>query len=189
MIFEEDYSDNDDESNDNLLMNTLKSKGKKSKRRKQTVRLQEPLYFTPIDSNSTDMHSKNVVGSDTDASRSISTNPQNFIPGLLDTSAEPTSGITLNSAGGPRQAKGVGPMVVSTNQTQDGSPVFVIDPKGVLLESDSNDNELTVYAQQYLKALGLPLKQQFMNGEDDILLCSRTKRIILLSEINGILVL
>ena len=111
-------------------------------------------------------------------------------PGLLDTSAEATSGITFNSAGGPRRAKGVGPMVVSTNQTQDGTPIFIIDPNGVLLESDSsNDNELTVYAQQHLKALGLPLKQQFMDGEDDVLLCRRTKRVILLSEFNGILVL
>ena len=187
---EEDYSDDDDDEVDNLLMNTLKNKGKKSKRTKRTVRWKESLYFTPIDSNSTEMHPKDVVGIDTDASRSISTNPQNFIPGLLDTSAEATSGITFNSAGGPRRAKGVGPMVVSTNQTQDGSPIFIIDPNGVLLESDSsNDNELTVYAQQHLKALGLPLKQQFMDGEDDVLQCRRTKRVILLSEINGILVL
>ena len=136
------------------------------------------------------MHSKDVVGIDTDASKSISTNPQNFIPGMLDTSAEATSGITFNSDGCPRRAHGVGPMVMSTNQTQDGSPIFIIDPNGVLLESDgSNDNELTVYAQQHLKALGLPLKQQFTDGEDDVLLCSRTKRVILLSEINGILVL
>ena len=82
------------------------------------------------------MHSKDVVGIDTDASRSISTNPQNFIPGMLDTSAEATSGITFNSAGGPRRAKGVGPMVVSISQTQDGSPIFIIDPNGVLLDSD-----------------------------------------------------
>ena len=136
------------------------------------------------------MHPKDVVGIDTDASRSISTNPHNFIPGLLDTSAEATSGITFNSAGGPRRAKGVELMVVSTNQTQDGTPIFIIDPNGVLLESDSsNDNDLTVYAQQHLKALGLPLKQQFMDGEDDVLLCRRTKRVILLSEFNGILVL
>ena len=111
-------------------------------------------------------------------------------PGLLDTSAEATSGITFNSAGGPKRAKGVELMVVSTNQTQDGTPIFIIDPNGVLLESDSsNDNDLTVYAQQHLKALGLPLKQQFMDGEDDVLLCRRTKRVTLLSEFNGILVL
>jgi hypothetical protein len=88
--YEEDYSDDDDDQDDNLLMNTLKNKGKKSKRSKRTVRWKESLYFTPIDSNSTEMHPKDVVGIDTDASRSISTNPQNFIPGLLDTSAEAT---------------------------------------------------------------------------------------------------
>ena len=55
-------------------------------------------------------------------------------------------------------------MVVSANQTQDGLPIFIIEPKGILLDSDgSNDNELTVYAQQHLKALGLPLKQQLMD--------------------------
>jgi hypothetical protein len=129
------------------------------------------------------MHPKNLVGIDTDASRSISTNPQNFIPGLLDTSAEATKGNTFNSAGGPRRAKGMGPIVVRTNQTNDGSQVFIIDPKGVLLESDSSsDNELTLFAQQHLKALGVPLNQQFMDEEDDVLLCSRTKRVILLSE-------
>ena len=55
-------------------------------------------------------------------------------------------------------------MVVSTNQTEDGLPTFIIDLKGILLDSDgSNDNELTVYAQQHLKALGLPLMQQLMD--------------------------
>ena len=164
--FDQDYDDDDDESSDNFLMNTLKNKGKKSKRRKSRVQFQdqESLYVTPIDSSSKKMHSKDVVGIDTDASKSISTNPQNFIPGMFGTSAETTRGITFNSAGGPRRAKGVEPMVVSTNQTEDGLPTFIIDLKGILLDSDgSNDNELTVYAQQHLKALGLPLKQQSMD--------------------------
>ena len=90
--FDQDYDDDDDESSDNLLMNTLKNKGKKSKRRKSRVQFQdqESLYVTPIDSSSKKMHSKDVVGIDTDASKSISTNPQNFIPGMFDTSAEAT---------------------------------------------------------------------------------------------------
>ena len=47
---EESYSDDDDDQDDNLLMNTLKTKGKKSKR---TKRWKNSLYFTPIGSDST----------------------------------------------------------------------------------------------------------------------------------------
>ena len=78
--FDEDYSDDDDELNDNLLMNTLKNKSKQSKRSKRTVRFQESLYFTPIDSSSKEMHSKDVVGVDTDASKSVSTTPPELHP-------------------------------------------------------------------------------------------------------------
>jgi hypothetical protein len=80
-------------------------------------------------------------------------------------------------------------MVVSTNSTHDGKPVFVVDPQAVLLESASGDSEFTVFAQQRLKKRGLPLKQNYMQTKDDVLYCERSDKVVLLSEHNGILVL
>ena len=80
-------------------------------------------------------------------------------------------------------------MVISTNSTPDGKPVFIVDPCAVLLETKPGDVEFTVFAQQRLKKRGLPLKQNYMDTRDDVLYCETNDRYVLLHEDNGILVL
>jgi hypothetical protein len=59
----------------------------------------------------------------------------------------------------------------------------------VLLESAPSDSEFTVFAQQRLKKRGLPLKQNYMQTNDDFLYCERSDKVVLLSKHNDILVL
>jgi hypothetical protein len=190
-IFESSSDDSDEEDSLSALMAISKEKGKKGKAKKKNRLFMMPMFPQLADNKCLSMlHSKNVVGIDTDASCFCSTNPQDFIPGLLNKSKKATENYSFLSAGsGTRKAIGVGPAAISTNQTEDGKPVFLISPVGVLLEKTGNQNGLTVLSQCHLRGLQVPLRQLHNGTDEDVLLCLRTNKTIRLDIENGIQVL
>ena len=136
-----------------------------------------------------ELHSKDVTGVDTDASRFVTTDRRHMIPSLLNTSPAMCDKITFSSAAGTTRCIGVGPGGRYTNETSTRETVAIIDPQGVLLEKLPGGNDITVYAQQRLKSLGLPLTQCYNGTDDDVLICQKTGMVINLTTENGILVL
>ena len=125
------------------------------------------------------LHSLSVAGCDTDTPRLISTELEDFIPGLLNTSEKATRGITFNGCGGGvSHAGGIGPGAFKTTNTENGVPKYLIDPQGVWIKKKPGDPSLRVFAQQRMKMMGLPLKQSFNGTKDDVLLCERTGNIV-----------
>ena len=180
----EDEDAHEEADEQQSLVNLLMSAARQSKRKKGRT------YMTCHNVSLGLLHSADVVGIDTDASMFVSTNRQHFVPGMLKTDAMSVGNLAFSSAGaGERKAVGVGPVAISTNETCDGKPAFIIDPNGVLIDKEPGASEFTVFAQQRLKSLGLPLRQCHENTDDDVLLCLRTKRTINLSTQGGIQVL
>ena len=170
--------------NQQTLVNMLMSAARQGKKKKGRINMTCHNVALGL------LHQDGVVGIDTDASMFVSTNKQHFVPGMLKTDAVSVGNLTFSSAGaGVRKAVGVGPVAISTNQTSNGKPVFIIEPNGVLIDTEPGASEFTVFAQQRLKSLGLPLRQCHAGTDDDVLLCLRTKRTINLSTQGGIQVL
>ena len=136
-----------------------------------------------------ELHSKGVVGWDTDASRAVTTNAQFMIPNLLDKSEAATRSISFNSAGGNNSVLGIGPKARATLSTEDGKPYWVIEPDAVLMDTGVGGNCMSVYSAQSMKKLGLAMQQCYKGTDRDVLVCRRSGRVVDLSEENGILVL
>ncbi len=98
------------------------------------------------------LHPLNFVGMDTCSARSVSSEASDFL--YLDSSEYARNSVELNGvgAGGP-VALGRGPMVVSTIDSE-GRQTFMVDPAGVLVESNVNQSRLRIYEQQRMKKFG-----------------------------------
>ena len=116
-----------------------------------------------------ELHSREVVGWDTDASRMVTTNAQFMIPGLLDRSEEAVQSISFNSAAGNTRVLGIGPAARATIETEDGKPHWIIEPNAVLLDNGKNGNDMTVYSAQSMKKLGLCMQQCYRGTDRDVL--------------------
>jgi hypothetical protein len=79
---------------------------------------------------------------------------------------------------------GRGPMLVSTLDSE-GRQTFMVDPAGVLVESNENQSRLRIYGQQRMKKFGFHVVQDFSSGED--YLNYRDLKKIPLTTTNGIL--
>ena len=132
----DDDEDSEDDGNNLLSLLTSASKPSSSKKKKKKRRSQMMTVVTLMSTISERevsmamLHSKNVVGIDTDASMFVSTCKQHFIPGLLDASPAYTNRFQFDSAGaGSRTAREIDHAVVCTVSTEDGKPYFLIDSK------------------------------------------------------------
>ena len=189
-----DSSSDDETSEDDSVKDILatllhapsSSKGRKAKKKNK---LFMHMHHGP-GANCTLLHNKQVVGVDTDASFPVSTDPQDFIKSLLNHDQRVLDQHQFITAGkGIRLAKAVGPMAISTTDTEDGSPVFIIFPEAVLLESSKDSNDITVMSQCALRNMGVPLRQMHGGGDTDVLLDLRTNKTIKLFEQDKIQVL
>jgi hypothetical protein len=75
-------------------------------------------------------------------------------------------------------------MLVSTRDSE-GRETFIVDPSGVLVESNKVQARLRIYGQQRMKKCGFHVVQDFYSGED--YLNYRDLRKIPLVTMNGIL--
>jgi hypothetical protein len=55
-------------------------------------------------------------------------------------------------------------MLVSTLDSE-GRQTFMVDPAGVLVESNVNQSRLRIYGQQRMKVFGFHVVQDFASGE------------------------
>lgn len=136
-----------------------------------------------------ELHSKSVVGWDTDASMFVTTNKQHMIPQLLNTDRDVCRQLSFNSSAGDTHVAGIGPAARATISTEDGKAYWIIEPKGAWLRKVDSGNDLTCYSAQKMKKLGLPMQQCYKGTDRDVVRCRRSGRVVYLTEENGILVL
>jgi hypothetical protein len=136
-----------------------------------------------------ELHAESVFGVDTDSARSLSTNGGRFM--ALDTSKRARESVTMHGVGGGKGVcGGIGPMVVPLSEPLNGETAFLIDPDGVFVEKQSEDEpSFSVIGQQKMKGLGVALQQCYQGGEEDVLLVRATGATIKCATDRGILVL
>jgi hypothetical protein len=129
------------------------------------------------------LHDLRYVGIDTCSAVSVSTELSDFF--YLDRSAEARASVSLNGigSGGPF-ILGREPMMISTVDST-RTQVYMLDPAGVFIRSDSRQAKLRILGQQRVKSFGFNVVQDYSTGKDH--LNYRDKIQIPLKTMNGIL--
>ena len=129
------------------------------------------------------LHDMRYVGIDTCSAVSVSTELADFF--YLDRSEEAKTSVSLNGVGsGGPLVLGRGPMMISTLD-ETGTQVYLLDPAGVFIKSDSRQAKLRILGQQRMKSFGFNVVQDYSTGKDH--LNYKDKIRIPLVTMNGIL--
>jgi hypothetical protein len=133
------------------------------------------------------LHSMDCVGIDTDSGKSISTSRKDFLS--LDTGLSARNSVEIRGIGGAGAYRiaGRGPMIIRV-LTHTGEEIQLVDPEGVYLQKTSSCPDFRVLGQQRMKSFGCRLVQCYNDTDMDVLECMRTKTIVPLTTLNGILV-
>ena len=129
------------------------------------------------------LHDMRYVGIDTCSAVSVSTELADFF--YLDKSVEARTSVRLNGVGsGGPLVLGRGPMMISTVDST-GTQVYMLDPAGVFIRSDSSQAKMRILGQQRMKSFGFNVVQDYSTGKDNLIY--RDKIQIPLVTMNGIL--